>query len=119
MKKLAPLLLAAIALLGVSRPLSAASNPPYHLTTVSWIVSTKDNMDVDDRYVTLIGRITGVAKNGDYIFTDGTGTILLDGADHVLPIGKKIVIGGRIDQAFLGLGNLEVNVKQWHEAKTP
>jgi len=119
MKKLAPLLLAALALLGVSRPLAAASNPPYHLTTVRWIVSTKDNSDVDDRYVTLIGRITGVAKNGDYIFTDGTGTILLDGDSHALPIGKKIVIGGRIDQAYFGWGNLEVNVKQWHEAKTP
>jgi uncharacterized protein YdeI (BOF family) len=76
-------------------------------------------MDVDDRYVTLIGRITGVAKNGDYLFTDGTGTILLDGDDAALPIGPKVVVGGRIDQAYFGLGHLEVDVKKWHPAKTP
>jgi len=98
---------------------TASTKSAYHLTTVSWVVSTKDNMDVDDRYVTLIGHITGKAKNGDYIFTDGTGTVLLDGGDKSLPINQKIVIGGRIDQAYFGWGNLEINVKQWHAAKTP
>ncbi len=120
MKKIVLTLLAVSALLTAAPSLScAADNPPYHLTTVSWIVATKDNSDVDDRYVTLIGRITGVAKNGDFIFTDGTGTILLDGDGAALPIGPKVVIGGRIDQAYFGLGHLEVDVKQWHPAKTP
>jgi len=100
-------------------PTTPPSKTAYHLTTVSWVVSTKNNMDVDDRYVTLIGHITGVAKNGDYIFTDGTGTILLDGGDLGLPINQKIVVGGRIDQAYFGWGNLEIDVKQWHPAKTP
>jgi uncharacterized protein YdeI (BOF family) len=98
---------------------AAPANTPYHLTTVSWVVSTKDNMDVDDRYVTLIGHITGVAGNGDYIFTDGTGTIYLDGNDHALPINQKIVVGGRIDQAYFGWGHLEIDVQHWHAAKTP
>jgi uncharacterized protein YdeI (BOF family) len=97
---------------------AAPANPPYHLTTVSWVVSTKDNMDVDDRYVTLIGHITGTAGNGDYIFTDGTGTIYLDGGDHALPINQKIVVGGRIDQAYFGWGHLEIDVQRWHAAKT-
>jgi uncharacterized protein YdeI (BOF family) len=120
MKKLALNFFALAALLGATATVSrAADNPAYHLTTVSWIISTKDNMDVDDRYVTLIGRVTGVAKNGDYIFTDGTGTILLDGDDAALPIGPKVVVGGRIDQAYFGLGHLEVDVKKWHPAKTP
>jgi uncharacterized protein YdeI (BOF family) len=96
---------------------AADTSSSYHLTTVSWVVSTKDNMDVDDRYVTLIGHITGMAKNGDYIFTDGTGTILLDGGDLGLPVGPKIVVGGRIDQAYFGWGHLEINVKHWHPVK--
>lgn len=120
MKKFALTLLAVSALLGGSPILSQAeSNPPYHLTTVSWIVATQNNMDVDDRYVTLIGHITGTAKNGDYLFTDGTGTIMLDGGDFTLPIGPKVVIGGRIDQAYFNWGHLEVDVKRWHLAKNP
>jgi len=122
MKKIVLTLFAVSTLLGAALTPShaaAPANPPYHLTTVSWIISTRDNMDMDDHYVTLIGRITGVAKNGDFIFTDGTGTILLDGGDFELPIGQKVVIGGRIDQAYFGWGHLEVNVKHWHPAKTP
>ena len=97
---------------------------PYHLTTVSWIVSTRDNMDVDDHYVTLIGRIheaESAAMNGDF---DGSPTApapsCLDGGDFDLPIGpEKSSVGGRIDQAYFGLGHLEVDVKHWHPAKTP
>jgi len=119
MKKLRlPLLaLSLLSTVSFSSSRAADTNSTYHLTTVSWVVSTKDNMDVDDRYVTLIGHITGVAKNGDYIFTDGTGTILLDGDDKSLPIGQKIVIGGRIDQAYFNWGHLEVDVKNWHPVK--
>ena len=121
MKKIVLTLLAVTALFSVPASLShaAPANPPYHLTTVSWIVATRNNMDVDDHYVTLVGRITGVAGNGDYWFTDGTGNIMLDGDDFALPIGPKVVIGGRIDQAYFGLGHLEVDVKRWHYTKNP
>jgi uncharacterized protein YdeI (BOF family) len=96
---------------------SAQAAPPYHLTTVSWIVSTRDNLDDDDKYVTLIGRVTGRDDDGDYFFTDGTGTVRLDPNDFQLPIGARVVIGGRIDQAYLGIGHLEVDVRNWHFAK--
>ena len=90
---------------------------PYHLTTVSWVVATRDNIGKDDRYVTLIGRVTGRTGSEDYFFTDGTGTVRLDSENFQLPVGAKIVVGGRVDQAYLGFGHLEVDVRNWHYAK--
>jgi uncharacterized protein YdeI (BOF family) len=95
----------------------AAPPPAYHLTTVSWVIATRDNLDDDDKYVTLIGRVTHRDGDEDYFFTDGTGTVRLDSADFELPIGPRIVVGGRIDQAYLGIGHLEVDVRTWHFAK--
>lgn len=118
MKKTICAFLAVSALLGVSTTLSKAE-PPYHLTTVSWVVATRNNMDKDDHYVTLIGQATGRDDGGDYFFTDGTGTVRLDAGDFRLPIGPRIVIGGRIDQAYLGIGHLEVDVRRWHYARNP
>jgi hypothetical protein len=118
MKKTLLALLAISALLGISTTLSPAAPPLYHLTTVSWVIATRDNMDKDDHYVTLIGHVTG-RDGDDYFFTDGTGTVRLDSGDFVLPIGPKIVVGGRIDQAYLGIGNLEVDVRRWHLARRP
>ncbi len=110
-------LLAVSALLGVSSTVSQADPPPvFHLTTVSWVIATRNNMDKDDRYVTLIGHVTG-RDGDDYLFTDGTGTVRLDAGDFELPIGPRIVIGGRIDQAYLGIGHLEVDVRRWHLAR--
>ncbi len=99
--------------------LSAQAAPPYHLTTVSWVLATRDNLDEDDKYVTLIGRVTGRDGGGDYFFNDGTGIVRLDPGDFVLPVGPRIVVGGRIDQAYLGIGHLEVDVRNWHYAKRP
>jgi uncharacterized protein YdeI (BOF family) len=118
MKKILPVLIATFALLGISTAISHAE-PPYHLTTVSWIISTRNNMDVDDRYVTLVGQVTQRIGDESYWFTDGTGSVRLDSADFVLPIGPKVVIGGRIDQAYLGFGHLEVDVRHWHFVKHP
>lgn len=118
MKNILPTLFAVSSLFGISTALSQAA-PPYHLTTVSWVVATRDNMDKDDRYVTLIGRVTGRTGDETYFFTDGTGTVRLDSADFELPVGPRIVVGGRIDQAYLGFGHLEVDVRHWHYANTP
>jgi uncharacterized protein YdeI (BOF family) len=98
--------------------LSHAAPPKdqYHLTTVGWVVNTRDNLDVDDRYVTLIGEVTRKIDEGEYWFTDGTGSVRLDSEDFDLPIGRKIILGGRIDQAYLGFGHLEVDVRRWHLA---
>ncbi len=103
----------------MAAPATAPATSLYHLTTVSWIISTRDNMDVDDRYVTLVGRVTKKIADNTYWFTDGTGSVRLDSEDFELPVGPKIVVGGRIDQAYLGFGHLEVDVRQWHYAKAP
>jgi len=118
MKKTLWALLAISTLLGISTTVSHAE-PPFHLTTVSWVIATRDNIDKDDRYVTLIGHVTGRAGDEDFFFTDGTGTVRLDSEKFELPIGPKIVVGGRIDQAYLGFGHLEVDVRNWHYAKRP
>ena len=117
MKKLLVVLMALIVFLGVSTTISQAANPPYHLTSVSWIISSRNNLDVDDRYVTLIGHVTQKIGDETYWFTDGTGSVRLDSENFKLPLGVRIVIGGRIDQAYLGFGHLEVDVRRWHLAK--
>ena len=118
MQKLLLVVFVTVAFFSVSTILSHAE-PPYHLTTVSWLISTRNNMDVDDRYVTLIGHVTKQIGDESYWFSDGTGSVRLDSADFELPIGPKVVIGGRIDQAYLGFGHLEVDVRRWHLAKHP
>jgi hypothetical protein len=45
--------------------------------------------------------------------------VRLDGEKFELPVGPKIAIGGRVDQAYLGFGHLEVDVRNWHYAKHP
>jgi uncharacterized protein YdeI (BOF family) len=113
---------AVIAVMGAMDSRAQTEPPPslqplYHLTTVRWVINTRDDMDMDDRYVTLVGRVTHRIGDEEYWFTDGTGSVRLDSADFVLPIGPKVVIGGRIDQAYLGIGHLEVDVRHWHYAK--
>jgi uncharacterized protein YdeI (BOF family) len=91
-----------------------ASARPYHLTSVRYIVNTRNNIDVDDRYVTLIGHVTRRITDEEYWFADNTGQVRLDSENFDLPIGRTIVLGGRIDQAYLGIGHLEVDVRNWH-----
>jgi uncharacterized protein YdeI (BOF family) len=119
MKKPIVALLALAAVFSVSTTISKAADDqhPYHLTSVSWILSSRDNMSVDDHYVTLIGHVTKKVGDETYWFTDGTGSVRLDSENFDLPVGAKIVVGGRIDQAYFGFGDLEVDVRHWHLAK--
>ena len=64
-----------------------------------------------------MGRVIKKIGEETYWFTDGTGRLRLDSEDFELPIGQRLVIGGRIDQAYLGFGHLEVDVRNWHAAK--
>jgi uncharacterized protein YdeI (BOF family) len=118
MKKTLRAFLAVTAFLGIS-PILLRAAPPYHLTTVSWVIATRNDLDKDDRYVTLIGQVTGREGDETFFFTDGTGSVRLDSEKFELPIGPRIVVGGRIDQAYLGIGHLEVDVRQWHFARHP
>jgi len=120
MKKIVLTLSTFVSLLGAATTVSPADPAPaYHLTTVSWVVATRNKLGVDDSYVTLIGRVTRKIGDKTYWFTDGTGDVRLDGEKFDLPIGPKLVIGGRIDQAYLGFGHLEVDVKTWRLTKNP
>ena len=86
---------------------------PYHLTPISWIVATRDKIHYDDRYVTIIGHVTRRIGDDEYWFSDGTGSVRLDSENFDLPVGRRLVVGGRIDQAWLGFGHLEVDVRRW------
>jgi len=119
MKKIVVLLVAFSSLTFSVTPTRGETEPSYHLTTVSWVVASQNDLKVDDRYVTLIGHVTQKIGDDSYWFTDGTGSVRLDSGKFDLPVGPKVVIGGRIDQAYLGIGNLEVDVRRWHLAKNP
>lgn len=125
MKKLVLILTALLTLSGVSalnagdasicNGKSPCSNKDK-VTSIRWIESVQHDLDADDCYVVLVGKITEKYKDETYFFTDGTGTIQLD-SDIDLPVGKNIVVRGRIDQAFLSIGRLEVEVSSWRYVK--
>jgi len=84
----------------------------WHVTTVSWIKANENDLDRDDETVAVIGRVTEKHSWHVYFFQDGTGTIELD-SDIELPVGTPIVVRGRIDQAFLHIGPLQINVDSY------
>ncbi len=89
-----------------------------HISTVAWIQEQdrQDNIDADDRYVVLVGKISQKYKDETYFFNDGTGTIQLD-SEARLPVGVPIVVRGKVYQAFMGIGRLEVDVTSWRHVK--
>jgi uncharacterized protein YdeI (BOF family) len=111
-----------LSLLGTSAALRASDENPNntkdHVSSIAWIVARDkdDDIGVDDRWIVLVGKVTSKYKDETYTFNDGTGTIQLDSEER-LPVGKNIVVRGHIDQAFLGIGKLEVNVKSWRFVK--
>ncbi len=114
MKKL---LLSSLAVLGLLTPLLRAealdpASDKWHLTSVSWIQAHENDLDRDDTAVAVVGKVTEKHSSHVYFFQDGTGTIELD-SDIDLPVGKAIVVRGRIDQAFLHIGPLQINVDSW------
>lgn len=119
-------ILAIFALTTVStKMVLAASEDPdsnkYHITSVRWIKSVNENLDDDDRYVVLCGKVTKTEGDETYWFNDGTGTIKLDSSSDLgkLPVGKPIVVRGKIDQDLLGWGSLEVDVRSWRHEPAP
>jgi uncharacterized protein YdeI (BOF family) len=101
--------------IGALLPLSVQAKP-YHFTSVRWIVANRNKLTYDDRYVTIIGHVTRRMGDEEYWFTDGTGSVRLDSENFDLPINRRIVVGGRIDEAYLGFGHIEVDVRAWHYA---
>ena len=90
----------------------------WKLTTIAWIKANENDLDQDNRAVAVIGKVTQKHDGDTYFFTDGTGQIELD-SDIELPVGKTIVVRGRVDQAFLHIGPLEINVDSWRPVAKP
>lgn len=84
-------------------------------TTVQWIVERENDLDLDHKKVCLTGKVTKQINGDSYQFEDKTASIRLD-SDIKLPLGKEIIILGDIDQAFLHIGPLEVNVHDYRLA---
>ncbi len=84
----------------------------WNVTTVAWIAANENDLDRDNDKVAVIGKVTEKHSDHVYFFKDDTGTIELD-SDIDLPVGKLIVVRGRIDQAFLHIGPLQINVDSW------
>ncbi len=101
----------------LNQPASAA---PAHseITPVNWILQEGRNIDVDDKRVTLVGKVIKKDDGSDWWFSDTTGSIRLDTGDQMLPIGRMLVVTGHIDQARFGVGHLEVEVSHWDYAKS-
>ena len=114
MKKIA--LLTLTMTLGVGASWAADSEPPQ-ITPVSWVLATRHNGDVDDKYVTLVGHVVKQDGGSDWWFTDETGSVRLDTGDLYLPVGPKLVVSGHIDHSHLGIGYLEIEVKHWSYAE--
>ena|SRR3989344_1102051 len=88
----------------------------WKIASVRWIQenSDKDFKDVDAKYVVLIGKVTDRIDEDTYMLSDGTGSIVLDVDDGIeLPVGKRVVVRGDIDEAFWDVGELELNVHSW------
>ncbi len=103
--------------LALTIPVSRASDSkPTQITPISWIISTQHNGSVDDKYVTLVGRVIKPDQGSDWWFSDTTGSVRLDTGDKELPVGPMLRVSGHIDQAKLGLGYLEVEVNHWDYA---
>jgi uncharacterized protein YdeI (BOF family) len=88
------------------------------VTPISWIVDSRHNIDVDDKRVTLVGKVIKRDDGSDWWFSDTTGSVRLDTGDRELPVGRWLVVHGRVDQARFGIGHLEVEVKHWEYAKS-
>lgn len=119
MKKISRAALFFAATLPLAGRLQAAPAYEYTRTTVKWVTEHKDDFSQDNRFITLVGRVTGRLGDETYLFTDGTGTIRLDSEKFELPPNQPIVITGRIDEAWFGFGHLEVDVRHWHFVNKP
>ena len=91
---------------------AADSNLPQ-ITPVSWVLATQHNINVDDKFVTLVGKVIKPDNGSDWWFSDTTGSVRLDTGDKQLPVGRTLIVSGHIDQARFGIGYLEVEVKHW------
>ena len=107
-------------ILGFASYTRADHNDPdsnqWKIASVQWIKenSESDHKDIDFKYVVLIGKVMDRVDEDTYRLDDGTGSILLDVKDGIeLPVGKRVVVRGDVDEAYMDIGDLELNVQSW------
>jgi uncharacterized protein YdeI (BOF family) len=109
-------------MLGIASPSLADKNDPdsnkWKIASVRWIRdhAESDHKDIDDKYLVVIGRITDKIDEDTYRLDDGTGAILIEvDEDEIadLPVGQRVVIRGKVDEAYWDIGELELNVESW------
>ncbi len=86
-----------------------ASSDQYNDPTATTISEIFAN-PMDDRHVTVEGRVTQILGFGHYAFSDGTGTIQLDADEFPsssFPLNRNLVVRGEIDYDD---GVLEIDV---------
>jgi uncharacterized protein YdeI (BOF family) len=107
--------------LGLASSLKADHQDPdsnkWKIASIRWVKenSELDHKDIDFKYLVLIGKVTDRIDEDTYRLNDGTGTILLDvDEDEIeLPVGKRVVVRGEVDEAYWDIGELELNVVSW------
>lgn len=116
MPKKLRVLIAGFVWMGLSVTISQAEplNHPYHLMSVSQAIAMGHSDQEGNQYVMLVGHVLGRIGDDTYNFTDGTGVVKLACGDFKLPPGQVLVIGGRINHPFLGIGSMVVDVIRWH-----
>jgi uncharacterized protein (TIGR00156 family) len=105
MRKLAKFLLPIVLLFGVS---AAGAQSVMPITDVENVAAAKD-----EQRVTLRGQIVKQETRTQYLFSDGTGNVLVDINDDLLKgnhlaAGTEVEIEGRIETRFLRSPKVEV-----------
>lgn len=90
---------------------------PWKIASVKWVLS-HDKWAVDGKKIVLIGKVVKKDDEDTYFLDDGTGLIELD-SDIALPVGKRVVVHGKIDYAFFGERNTQFNVTEWRLESKP
>jgi uncharacterized protein (TIGR00156 family) len=104
MRKLTQYVLPIVLLFGVS---AAGAQSVMPITEVAGVVAAKD-----DQSVTLRGQIVKQETRTQYLFSDGTGNILVEIKDDLikgnhLPVGTEVEIEGRVETRFLNTPKIE------------
>ena len=107
---------------GFASSIKANNNDPdsnkWKIASIQWVKENvaNDSKDIDFKYIVLIGKVTDRIDADTYRLDDGTGTIILDVDDGIeLPVGKRVVVRGEVDENVLDIGELELNAASWRK----
>ena len=106
-------LMATLAFSGLLVTVSAGQQLITNYRLISVSQALRGNRGGDGREIVLVGKVIMQLGDSTYLFTDGTAKIKLEGGDNKLPLNAAIMVGGRIDTPFLGIGDIKFDVRRW------